>query len=226
VERVRVAVLISGRGSNLQTLIRAARPDFPAEIVHVVSDTPDAPGLAHGRDAGIPVRVVDRRDHANRAAFEAALESCLREVEAEWVCLAGFMRVLTADFIAAWPDKILNIHPSLLPAFKGLHTHERVLAAGVRFTGCTVHVVRPAVDDGPVIAQAVVPVLPDDTVDVLAARVLEAEHRLYPLALHLVATGKARVMGDRVEINRDLFATSPALFNPGGKGIEGGVGGG
>ena len=214
--RVRVAVLISGRGSNLHALICAAAGfGFPAEIVQVVSDTPEAPGLAHGLDAGIPVRVVNRRDHANRAAFEAALDPCLREAGAEWVCLAGFMQVLTADFIAAWPDRILNIHPSLLPAFKGLHTHERVLAAGVRFTGCTVHVVRPAVDDGPIVAQAAVPVLPGDTVDILAARVLEAEHRLYPSALHLVATGKARVIGERVEVDRNIFASPPALFNPG-----------
>ncbi len=216
--RLKVAVLISGRGSNLQALIQAAAaPNFPTEVIHVISSFSSADGLTYAIKAGIPATVIDHRDHTDRSSFESALNLCLHTAGAELVCLAGFIRLLTAEFIAAWPDKILNIHPSLLPAFKGLHTHKRVLESGVRFTGCTVHFVRSGTDDGPIIAQAVVPVLPEDTIDLLAARVLEAEHHLYPLALSLVATGRARVREDVVEISGNLWPTSfpQTLFNPG-----------
>ena len=190
--RKRVAILISGRGSNMAALIEAARsPDYPAEIVLVISNRPEAAGLAHAAEAGIATSIVDQKAFTGRAAFEAALDAALAEAHIEFVCLAGFMRVLSPAFVARWRDRLINIHPSLLPAFPGLDTHARALAAGVRFHGCTVHFVREGVDDGPVIAQAEVPVLPGDTPDSLAARVLAAEHRLYPEALALVASARA-----------------------------------
>lgn len=212
--RLKVAVLISGRGSNLQALITAcAEPDFPATIACVIANRPDALGLDHARHAGIPSRVIPHRDYADRAAFDCALDAALREAGAELVCLAGFMRLLTPEFVEAWRDRMLNIHPSLLPAFPGLHTHERVLAAGVRFTGCTVHFVRPEMDSGPIIVQAAVPVLAEDDADRLAARVLAAEHRAYPLALRLVAEGRARVIDERVTI-AGAPASGELLLNP------------
>jgi phosphoribosylglycinamide formyltransferase 1 len=212
--RRRVGVLISGRGSNLRALIAACTaPDFPAEIATVVSDRADATGLAHASGASIPQSVVERRDYAGKAAFEAEIDRRLRAANVDLVCLAGFMRVLSADFVAAWPDRILNIHPSLLPAFPGLDTHARVLEAGVRITGCTVHFVRAAVDSGPIVVQAAVPVLSGDTPETLAARVLVAEHRAYPLALRLVATEAARVTGDVVTIN-GLRSVADILLNP------------
>lgn len=199
--RLKVAVLISGRGSNLQALIDAcADPAFPAEIRLVISNVADAAGLERAARAGIPARVIARGAFADRAGFEAAIDAALVEAGIELVCLAGFMRILGEAFVARWRDRLVNIHPSLLPAFKGLHTHERALAAGVRFTGCTVHFVRPAMDDGPIIVQATVPVLPGDDAERLAARVLEAEHEAYPLALRLIAEGKVTVAEDRVEI--------------------------
>jgi phosphoribosylglycinamide formyltransferase-1 len=211
--RLRIAVLISGRGSNLASLIEAgAAPDFPAEIVTVIANR-DAPGLAHARRAGIPHEVVPHRDFADRASFDAALDRALRRAGVELVCLAGFMRLLTAGFVDAWRDRMINIHPSLLPAFPGLDTHERVLAAGVRFTGCTVHFVRPEMDTGPIIVQAAVPVLADDDAGRLAARVLEAEHRAYPLALRLVAEGRARVEGELVAVTGGR-APRTVLLNP------------
>ncbi len=161
--RLRTAVLISGRGSNLRALIAAcAAPDFPAEIVAVIANRADAGGLAHAAAAGIASRVVPHRDYPSREAFDAALDAALRQAGAELVCLAGFMRLLTAPFVEAWRDRMINIHPSLLPAFPGLRTHERALEAGVRFSGCTVHYVRPEMDLGPIILQAAVPVLPRD----------------------------------------------------------------
>jgi phosphoribosylglycinamide formyltransferase-1 len=213
--RKRVAVLISGRGSNMQALIDAARaPDFPAEIVRVIANVPDAGGLARAAEAGIAAEIVDHKRFADRPAFEAALDARLKACGTELVCLAGFMRLLTAGFVEAWRDRILNIHPSLLPAFPGLDTHARALAAGVRFVGCTVHFVRPKMDDGPIVVQAAVPVLPGDDEAALAARVLTAEHRAYPLALRLVASGRARVVGDRVEI-ADAGPVPRMLLNPG-----------
>jgi phosphoribosylglycinamide formyltransferase 1 len=212
--RLPVAVLISGRGSNLQSLIDAcAEPGFPAEIVRVVSNVAGAFGLQRAAAAGIPTRVVDHRAFAGRAPFEDALNQELVQAGAGLVCLAGFMRLLTDGFVERWRDRLINIHPSLLPAFRGLHTHERVIAAGARFSGCTVHFVRPAMDDGPIIVQAAVPVHPDDDADRLAARVLAEEHRIYPLALRLFADGRLRIADERVRVDGGL-TPSGVLLNP------------
>jgi len=203
--RKRVAVLISGRGSNMSALIEAAKAkDYPAEIVLVVSNRPDAAGLARAREAAIATAVIDHRLFLDdRAAFERALDDELREYRIDIVCLAGFMRLLTPWFITRWSGRILNIHPALLPEFKGLDTHRRALAAGVKRHGATVHFVVEETDAGPVISQQSVPVLQGDTEDTLAARVLEIEHRIYPEALRLVAEGRAK------------FATSqPEIKNP------------
>jgi phosphoribosylglycinamide formyltransferase-1 len=212
--RKRVAVLISGRGSNLQALIDAARaPDYPAEIVLVLSNIAGAGGLARAAAAGIPTAVVEHRKFADRAAFETELTAQLRAAKAELVCLAGFMRLLTPGFVEAWRDRLINIHPSLLPAFPGLDTHARALAAGVRVAGCTVHFVRAEMDNGPIIVQAAVPVLPEDDEDRLASRVLAAEHRAYPLALALVASGRVRVDGDKAMVSGQA-ASGGLLINP------------
>jgi phosphoribosylglycinamide formyltransferase-1 len=195
--RLRLAVLISGRGSNLQALIDAcAAPDYPAEIVLVVSNKADATGLFRAAKAGIPHRTISHRE----PDFEGKLDAALRAERAELVCLAGFMRVLSADFVARWPDRIVNIHPSLLPAFPGLDTHRRALAAGATAAGCTVHFVRAAVDAGPIILQAAVPVLSGDDEAHLAARVLAEEHRIYPEAVRLIAEGRVTVRGERVDV--------------------------
>jgi len=212
--RLRVGVLISGRGSNLQALIEAARdPAYPAELVQVVSNVPGVAGLDRAAAAGIPVRVVDHRDFPGRAPFEAALTAVLERAEVELVCMAGFMRIVTEGFITRWHDRLINIHPSLLPAFPGLDTHARALATGVKLAGCTVHFVRAEVDHGPIIGQAAVPVLPGDTAEALAARVLEAEHRLFPHCLRLVAEGRVRVVGGVAEVE-DPRRPGPALINP------------
>jgi len=210
--RLKVAVLISGRGSNLQALIEACRtPGFPAEIVLVLSNNPAAAGLRLATDAGIQSATVDHRDFSDRDAFEAAIDSQLRDRGVELVCLAGFMRLLTPDFVDRWRDHLINIHPSLLPAFKGLDTHERVLAAGARLSGCTVHFVRADMDDGPIILQAAVPVHDGDDPGALAARILNAEHRCYPAALRLIAEGRVKVVGDRVAV--DTAPASGMLFS-------------
>jgi phosphoribosylglycinamide formyltransferase-1 len=211
--RLKVAVLISGRGSNMEALIAAcADPTFPAEIVTVVSNRADAGGLEKARAAGLATQVIDHKAYADRDTFETALHDHLEAAGARLICLAGFMRLLTATFVEKWRDRMINIHPSLLPAFKGLHTHERVLESGSRFHGCTVHFVRPEMDDGPIIAQACVPVMPKDTADSLGDRVLAQEHRIYPLALRLVAEGRVTVRGGRA-----LVTSAPpdtALVNP------------
>lgn len=192
--RKKVAILISGRGSNMGALIRAAAEgDYPAEIAGVISDRADAPGLAAAGAAGIPARAVGRDEHADKAAHEAAIEAALQELGAELVCLAGFMRLLSAGFVSRWRGRMINIHPSLLPLFKGLSPNAQALQAGVRVHGCTVHFVTEETDGGPIVAQAAVPVLADDTEERLAERVLKAEHKLYPLALALVASGAARM---------------------------------
>ncbi|HUU25118.1 MAG TPA: phosphoribosylglycinamide formyltransferase [Methyloceanibacter sp.] len=210
----RVGVLISGRGSNLQALIDAARaPDYPAELVRVISNVPDVQGLTRAEDAGIATSVVNHKDFVTRQDFEAVLEEVLNDAGVELLCNAGFMRLLTGGFVTRWLNRHLNIHPSLLPAFKGLHTHERVLESGARITGCTVHFVRAAMDDGPIVAQAAVPVNPEDIEDSLAARVLKAEHRLYPHALRLVAAGKLRVEGEHV-VGMSQQEGQTALFSP------------
>lgn len=192
----RVAILISGRGSNMTALIEAAKAhDYPAEIVVVVSNRPDAAGLERAREAAIATAIVDHRPFGeDREAFERALDATLQAYRIDLVCLAGFMRLLTPPFVQRWTGRMLNIHPALLPQFKGLHTHRRALAAGVERHGATVHFVVPEMDSGPIVAQDSVPVLEGDTEESLAARVLEVEHRLYPQALRLVAEGRARLV--------------------------------
>jgi len=196
----RVAILISGRGSNMKSLVEAARaPDFPAEIALVLSNRPDAGGLVWAQDQGIATATVDHKIYGkDREAFERAMQDVLAAHAIDLVCLAGFMRVLTPWFVAQWPERMLNIHPALLPSYRGLHTHERALADGVKLHGCTVHFVVPEMDAGPIVLQAAVPVLDDDTPDSLAARVLGEEHRIYPDALALVAADKVSIRANRV----------------------------
>jgi len=193
--RKRVAVLISGRGSNMAALIEAAKAkDYPAEIALVVSNKPDAGGIATARAAGIATELVDHTAHGkDRAAFERALQAVLEKHRIDVVCLAGFMRILTPWFVGQWQERMLNIHPALLPAFKGLDTHKRALQAGAKVHGATVHFVVPEMDSGPIIAQGAVAVRKDDTEQSLAARVLSVEHHIYPQALKLVAEGRVRV---------------------------------
>jgi phosphoribosylglycinamide formyltransferase-1 len=216
-ERRRTAVLISGRGSNLQALIEAcARPDASAEIALVISNRADAAGVNHASAAGIATDMIPHGAFSTQVGFENAIDRTLHEHAISVVCLAGFMRVLSPWFVERWRDRLLNIHPSLLPAFPGLDTHERALAAGVKITGCTVHVVRPDMDDGPIVAQAAVPVHDSDTAESLAARVLQAEHRLYPHALALFAAGRVqigdkKVRGPQVPVNQEKALFWPPL---------------
>lgn len=210
----KVSILISGRGSNLRALIIAfsSRVESGIKIVQIISNVPNVPGLKIAQQAGIPTTVIDHHNYSNRRSFEEALDICLRRVGTELLCLAGFTRILTAEFVAAWPGQIVNIHPSLLPAFKGLHTHRRVLESGTRFTGCTVHFVSSSVDDGPIIAQAAVPVLFNDNEETLAARVLESEHQLYPFVLNLITSGRLSLIDNKVNIKGSM---SPEIvFNP------------
>lgn len=203
----KTAVLISGRGSNMSALIRAAEePAYPAEIAVVISDNAEAAGLQVARAAGIPARAIPRADYADRKTHEAAIEEEILRHGVEVVCLAGFMRMLSADFVARRQGRLINIHPSLLPLFPGLNTHIRALESGVRVHGCTVHFATAEMDSGPIIAQAAVPVMPDDTPQRLEDRVLKVEHRLYPLALALVASGKARM-----ENGRTVYSASSAV---------------
>jgi phosphoribosylglycinamide formyltransferase 1 len=214
VARLKTAVLISGRGSNLEALLRAcAGHDFPAEIALVISNRADAGGLEHAARAGIASAVIPHRDYPSREAFETALTKTLETAGIQLICLAGFMRLLTAGFVDHWRDRMINIHPSLLPAFPGLDTHARALAEGVRFVGCTVHFVRTEMDHGPIIVQAAVPVLPGDDEHTLAARVLTAEHRAYPLALRLIGEGRVKVVGERTEI-AGMSGGASILLNP------------
>jgi phosphoribosylglycinamide formyltransferase-1 len=209
--RLKLGVLISGRGSNLQVLIDAAAdPAYPAEIVLVISNRLDAPGLERAARAGIAHRIIA---DPSRQAFAAAADAALRQSGVGLVALAGYMRILDSGFVAAWRDRLVNIHPSLLPAFPGLHPQRQALAAGVRFSGCTVHFVRDEVDTGPIIAQAVVPVRPDDNEDRLSDRILRAEHRLYPLAIRLFAEGRLRIAGNTVAIN-GAAAPEAMMLNP------------
>lgn len=197
--RKRVAVLISGRGSNMAALVNAAKDrSYPAEIALVISNRPDAGGLDIARDNAIAVQVVDHTKFGkDREAFERAIQSVLEAQRIELVCLAGFMRLLTPYFIGLWHDRMLNIHPALLPSFKGLHTHERALAAGVKIHGASVHFVVPEMDSGPIVVQGAVPVLAGDTPETLAARVIGIEHQIYPLALRLLAEGRLRMAQGR-----------------------------
>lgn len=215
-KKVRTAILISGRGSNMQSLVEAAQADdYPAEIVLIASNRPDAAGIEWAKARGLLTLAIDHKKYKTRDAFEAALQDALAAAGTELVALAGFMRLMTSDFVEHWRDRMINIHPSLLPSFKGLHTHERALAAGVKIAGCTVHFVRTEMDEGPIIGQAAVPVLSGDDPATLAARVLAAEHRLYPASLKLVASGLVRVEGEKVitlhESNAGLPIYSPSL---------------
>lgn len=213
-KRKRLALLISGRGSNMTAILDAAGPDYPAEPVLVLSNRADAAGLGVAAARGVPTAVVESRAFkGDRSGFEAAMEAALGRHGVEIIALAGFMRVLTPDFVRRWEGRLINIHPSLLPAFPGLNTHTRALAAGVRLHGCTVHLVTAGVDEGPIIAQAAVPVLPDDTEASLAARVLAAEHRLYPAALSWLAAGQVKVEAERAEITGTESAQD-SLLNP------------
>ena len=195
----RVAILISGRGSNMESLIAAAKaPDFPAEIALVLSNRPDAPGLASAKAQGIATAAVDHKIHAGREAFEGSMQKMLEAHRIDFICLAGFMRLLTAGFVNHWAGRMINIHPALLPSFPGLHTHERALKEGVKLHGCTVHYVVPEMDAGPIIAQAAVNVRDDDTPETLGRRVLAQEHVIYPLALRLACSGALRIADGRV----------------------------
>jgi phosphoribosylglycinamide formyltransferase-1 len=217
--RKRVAILISGRGTNMARLIEAAQDtSYPAEIVGVVSDTPEAPGLLFAGDRDIGTIALPRSDYASKEAHDGAIDAALQELETDIVCLAGYMRILTARFVERWEGKLINIHPALLPAFKGLDTHRRALEAGVRIHGCTVHFVTAETDAGPIIAQAAVPVLTGDSEADLAARVLKAEHELYPLALRLVADGRARMVERRTifsDLGEGAADGNARLFSPG-----------
>jgi phosphoribosylglycinamide formyltransferase-1 len=213
---VATAVLISGSGTNLQALIDAAQADdFPAAITLVISNRPDAGGIARAAKAGIECVVIDHKAYADRASFDGAINQVLRARNIEIVCLAGFMRLLTPDFVNRWAGRMLNIHPSLLPAFPGLHVQARAIEAGVRFSGCTVHLVTPDMDQGPILVQAVVPIHEDDTPESLAARIQVQEHRAYPLGLRLVADGRVKLDGNRARIT-DAQADQSALLNPKG----------
>jgi phosphoribosylglycinamide formyltransferase-1 len=196
--RKKVGVLVSGRGSNLQALIDAcADPAFPAEITLVISNVAGVYALERAEQAGIKTQTIPHKGFPSREAFDAEMDKALRAAGVEIVCLAGFMRLLSAGFTQGWHGAMLNIHPALLPSFKGLHTHQRAIDEGVKLHGCTVHLVTPDLDDGPILVQAAVPVLPDDTEDTLAARVLEQEHKAYPQALRALAEGRVTIEGRR-----------------------------
>ncbi len=210
----RVAVLISGRGSNMVSLIEAAAaPGFPAEIALVLSNRPDAAGLERAKNAGIATAIIDHKDHSTREDFEQAMDAVLQRHGIEFICLAGFMRVLTDWFVGRWAGRMINIHPSLLPLFRGVHTHRRALEEGVLVHGCTVHFVVPELDAGPIIAQAAVPVVPNDTEESLAARILVQEHLLYPQALRMISDGSARLENGRVVFSKG-WSGEGALRSP------------
>jgi len=214
--RLKCAVLISGRGSNLQALIDASKdPSYPAEVSIVVSNRSDAGGLERAEAAGIPHDVILRRDFESREDFDDAIDKRLREAGVDLVCLAGFIWLLGEDFVNGWRDRVINIHPSLLPAFKGLNVQAQAVEMGVRFAGASVHFVRPELDAGPIIVQAVVPVLPDDSEETLSARILEQEHVLYPMAVRWIAEGRVRVANEVVMVSGADFS-APAMVLPRG----------
>ena len=215
VKQLKLAVLVSGSGTNLQSLIDAcADPDFPAAIALVISNKENTGGLARAERAKISTLVIRHTDYADRGSYDDALSTALEAANVDLTCLAGFMRVLGSAFVDHWRDRLINIHPALLPAFKGLHTHRRALGAGVRITGCTVHFVRAEVDVGPIIAQAAVAVLPGDTEESLAQRVLKQEHRIYPLAVELIARGQVRIDGGNAHVETTSAGEGTALLNP------------
>jgi len=213
-EKLKLCVLISGRGSNLQTRIHAcASPDFPATIGLGLSNKASAAGLGRAAAAGIPTQVFDHKAYASRAEFDRNMTQAMQEIGTELVCLAGFMRLLSDEFCDHWRDRMINIHPSLLPAFKGLDVQQAALDAGVRFAGCTVHYVRKEMETGPVLWQAVVPILPEDTADTLAARILIEEHKIYPAAVRLIAEDRVSIIHERALINGHQ-APVGSLINP------------
>jgi phosphoribosylglycinamide formyltransferase-1 len=215
VAKLKLGVHISGRGSNLQSLIDAcADKTFPAEIVLVISNVADVQGLERAAKAGIPTRVIPHKAYPDRAAFEAALDEAHRAAGTELICNAGFMRIISPYLIERWRGRMLNIHPSLLPAFPGLHTHRKALEQGVLFSGCTVHYMEEALDDGPILVQAAVPVRAGDTEDTLAARILKEEHKAYPLAVRLIAEGKAVYRDGRVQWNGAAKNPVDGILNP------------
>jgi len=215
VAQLNLAVLISGSGTNLQALIDAcADADYPAQISLVISNKENAGGLDRAKKSGIPTLVIRHTDFNERDEFDKALTDALESAKANLICLAGFMRILGVNFVNHWRGRLVNIHPSLLPAFKGLHTHKRALEAGVRIAGCTVHYVCTEVDVGPIIAQAAVPIMPNDTEECLAERVLEQEHRLYPLAVELIARGQVHIVEGCTQITDAATPTMAALINP------------
>ena len=212
--RRKVGILISGRGSNMDALLAAsAPPDYPAEANLVISNRPDAAGLRKARDFGVTTLVIDHKSFSDRESFDRSMTAALEEAGVEIVALAGFMRILSAPFVTHWRNRLINIHPSLLPLFPGLDTHARALNAGVKLHGCTVHFVRPEMDTGPIIGQAAVPVITGDTPESLAARVLTAEHRLYPQCLKLVAAGRVRIEDEKAQIE-GVEDAGPALLSP------------
>lgn len=211
--KLKTAVMISGRGTNMGALARAAiNPDFPAEIVLVISNRPNVDGLDLAREHGIRIRVVDHTEFEGREEHEEVITTALEESGVEMVCLGGYMRILTEAFINRWRGQLINIHPSLLPAFRGVDTHERAIECGVRIHGCTVHFVSIDLDAGPIIAQAAVPVLPGDDAEILSARVLEVEHDLYPKALALIADRRVRWSGSDAVADMDVIGGDVALF--------------
>lgn len=206
--------MISGSGTNLQALIDAcSKPDFPARISVVISNRPGVKGLDRAKTANINAVCIDHTTYNDRASFEDAIHNCLKEHEVELVCLAGFMRILNADFVNRWKDRMINIHPSLLPSYKGLHTHARAIEDGVRFGGCTIHYVRPEMDDGPIIMQAAVPISAGETEDSLAAKILHYEHEMYPAAVRLIAEGKVRVSARKC-VFKDVSLDTAGLISP------------
>jgi phosphoribosylglycinamide formyltransferase-1 len=210
----RVAILISGRGSNMMALVETARaPDYPAEIVLIIASRPDAAGLAWAKAQGLPVTAIDHKAYATREAFDDVVHAALIEARADLIALAGFMRIQSAAFVQKWQGRQLNIHPSLLPLFKGLHPHQQALDAGVKISGCSVHFVTEEMDSGPIVAQAAVPVEEGDTADTLAARILVAEHKLYPHALALVASGRASLNAGHVRLQTPANPQN-GLFSP------------
>ncbi|NOK11528.1 phosphoribosylglycinamide formyltransferase [Corallococcus exercitus] len=214
--RARLGVLVSGGGSNLQALLDAAgQADYPAEVACVLSNVPTAFALERARKAGVRAEVVDHKGFGSKADFEAALLGVLADAGVEWVCLAGFMRLVSADFLKRFPGRVLNIHPSLLPAFPGLHAQKQALERGVKVAGCTVHYVDAGTDTGPIIAQAAVPVLPEDDEASLSARILAEEHRLYPLAVRLAVTGAVTLDGARTKVDARVTGDAGALRSPG-----------
>ena len=212
--KLRLGVLASGSGSNLQAIIdRCAAGSIAAEIVLVLSNVPGAGALARAEKAGIATTIIDHRTFVERADFDRAVVAALQAANVDLVVLAGFMRLITAPFIAAFPERIINIHPALLPAFPGLHVQKKALEAGARFSGCTVHFVDGGVDTGPIIIQAVVPILDDDSEESLSARILVQEHRVYPRAIQLIAEGRVRIEGRRVRIS-DAVIVEGVMVNP------------